>query len=359
MKINLLWGALVVAGFPLLSSCDKDEKPKPAGITFESDLEEVSESDGTFESFHPALTGGDGTGREIEVKLILDKPLAETSVISYSVEGSAVANSASTPIGDYEIDGDENLIIEKGATEAVISIQLYEDGSYEFTDYNDDGLPYENIIITLESVVSGPITIGEAKTYQLDILEDDALVFLVWDPQDDAGEDIGDVDMNLFAWLDGELWDYSVGVNEAQSAEENELLILSASFPDGEYTFSYTYYNGTSNDLDFSAVMFGNLDGENHPYPEEPFVSGGNYTLVNKNTYPASTTEPPEVAIVQSMTKSGISFTNISGITEPATGSRKGNKQSVKLTPEVLRKLKLDPNTRSIQRDLTPFLKKK
>jgi hypothetical protein len=358
MKIKLLWGALVIAGFPFLSSCDKDEKPKPAGITFEVASEEVSESDGTLESFHPVLEQN-GQGREIEVKLILDKPLGETSIISYSVEGSAVANSASTPIGDYEIEGDENLIIEKGATEAVISIQLYEDGAYEYTEYNDDGLPFENIIITLESVVSGPITIGEAKTYQLDILEDDAIVFLSWDPQDDTGEDIGDVDMDLFVWLDGEFQGGSARINEPQSDEENEYVIIAGGFPDGEYGFSYTYYGGTSNDLDFTSAMFGNINNTNYPFPEEAFVSEGNYTLTNVNTYVESDEAPPDVAIVQTMVKSGVAFTSVSSISEPATGSRIGNKQPLKLTPEVLKRLKLDPTIKSLPGTLKPAVKKK
>lgn len=346
----------MIAGFPFLSSCNKDEKPKPAGITFEDDYEEVNESDGTWESFHPAVAQ-DGTGREIKVKLTLDKALAETAVISYSVAGTALPNSAANPVGDFEIEND-NLIIEKGATETIISIQLFEDLSYEYTDYNNDGLPYENIILKLESVVSGPAVIGEKNTFQLDILEDDGIFFLVWDPQDDPGEDNGDVNMDLFVWLDNELWDGSAG-----TTSEQEYVVVAAGFPDGAYTFSYTYYAGTSNDLDFYAIMFGNLNNQAHPYPDEPLVYTGNYTLVNKNTYVKSEAVPPvppDVKIVQSMTKSGLKFTNVSDISEPAAGSRIGaRKPSIKITPELLKKWKLDPTKKEIRTKLNPAFRKK
>lgn len=353
MKCNVIWGAVVVAGFSFLISCDKDEKPKPAGITFEIDYQEVTESDGTFESFHPALTQGQTSGREIEVKLILDKPLAETAVISFSVDGTALANSASNSVGDFEIE-DKNLIIEKGATEAIISIQLYEDTSYEYTDYNDDGLPFENVTLKLETVVSGPITIGEENiTFQLDILEDDALIFLLWDPQDVAGDGVGDVDMDLFVWFDNELWDAS-----AEGGTDQEYVILAGAYPDGIYNLSYTYYEGTSDDLAFSSYMFGNINNQAFPYPETPFISNGTYKLVNKNTYVSSNTSPPDVEIVQSLTKSGVNFTNVTDILEPASSSRLGKKSPVKLTPELLRRLKIDASTKELQGKSKPaFLK--
>lgn len=352
MKIKYLLVAWM-AGLSFLTSCNKEEKPQPAGIGFEVDYQEVEESDGTFESFHPALTQGQTTGREIEIKLTLNKALAETAVIAFTIEGTATVNSAAKPVGDFEI-GERNVIIEKGSTGASISIQLFEDATYEFEEYNDNGLPYENIKLTLTSVVSGPATIvEEKKSFQLDILEDDALVFLVWDPQDDQGVGAGNVEMDLFLWLDNEIFDSSIdGVDQ-------ELVIIFGGYPDGTYGFSYTYYEGTSDNLRFNSVMFGNINNQQYPYPESPLVSSGTYKLVNKNVYDRSASTPPDVAIVQSVVKTGTKFTNLSSITVPASGSRQGGKTSIYPPRELVKRLKINSKKGEIAGELNKTSLKK
>ena len=331
MKRNFIWGLLVVAGFPFLNGCKDDEPPKPAMLNFEKADDEVTESDGTMTSFHPLLVN-DATGTAIEVKLLLDKPLLETSVVSFSLGGTATKNSPSD-IGDYDIEGN-NITLEKGATEAVMTIQLFEDGEPEFDDFNNNDLAFEDIVVTLESVISGPIQIGEQKTFTLNVLEDDAIVFLEWDPQDQAGTGTGDVDMDIFLWLDNELIDYGIA-----KSTETEYVIIYGGYPAGNYSLSYTYYEGTSDDLDIYSVMFGTLNGDDHPYPNDPLVFDGNYKLVNKNTYPQDGSIP-DVQIVQTMVKSGINFSSISAITSPASGSRIGRTSANKLDPATMDKLK-------------------
>jgi hypothetical protein len=123
MKFRSIGGLLLVTGLPLFfGACSKDdEKPKAAGVTFELAEEKVFESDGTIESFHPQFTSS-GTGREVQIKIKLDRAAAQQSEIEYSIEGSATRNTT-TKIGDFDVEGDDEIItIEKGATEAVITL---------------------------------------------------------------------------------------------------------------------------------------------------------------------------------------------------------------------------------------------
>ena len=313
MKINILLGLMVIAGFPFLSSCNKEE-PKPAGVTFEVEGEEVTESDGTIKSFHPLLwqsfSGSSGaTGREIKIKLVLSKPAAATSVLAYSVGGTAKKNSASAT-GDFELTGN-NVTIEKGATEAFITLTLFEDFSFEVDNSNNT---FETIILTLESVISGPVTIGEQKVYTLTVNEDDTLIVLDWTA---AG-----VDMDLFLWYanDSNPLTYS-----ASGGSDPEAVFIPGGFPNGKYKMSYTYYSGNSDNLSFTSSIL-NLGGTINSSTAE-FLSTGNYKLVNINRYDSA--QHPNYkgnpAIVQTMDKSGLNYINATGITAPATGSRYGN----------------------------------
>jgi hypothetical protein len=333
MKIQFLKVLLIAGAIPFVFNACKDDEPKPAGVGFETTGETVNESDGTLKSFHPLFVE-DATGREIQVKLVLDKAVSETSVISYTVTGSAKRSTAAA-VGDFSIEGN-NITINKGEREAVLSIQLFEDFQPEFETYNEEGLPYEDIVITLESVVSGPIKLGEQTTYTLNVLEDDAVIFLVWDPQDDAATTTGDVDMDIFVWLENELWDYS---NNKDT--DIEYVVIAGGYPEGNYSMSYTYYNGSSNNLNFQVQMYGAFNGKNYPFAEEtePLMFTGNYTAVNKNTYPLEGEELPPLQIVQTMKKTGVAFTNVSSISKPASGSRMDTKAMMKLKPETLKQL--------------------
>lgn len=315
MKIKSIVGFLIVGGSLWLSSC-KDDEPAKSGISFEISEESLKESDGTLESFHPLLVDN-ATGREVEIKIAFDKPLAQTAVIKYSVGGTATQSSTSEPIGDFEIVGNgDNITVEKGATEAVITIIVYED--YEFEVEDEDGEGYlETIEITLESVTSGPVKIDEENsTYVLTIYEDDTVIFLDWD----AGSGTrGDVDMDLLLWFDGEIQ----GASD-QAGTEPEGIAIPAGFPNETYGISYTYYSGTSDDLQFTAEI-SNLGGTLNVNDQELSFTG-NYGLANINTY-GDDMDPNykgDPLIVQTMVKSGFNYASITDITEPLEGSRIG-----------------------------------
>jgi hypothetical protein len=306
-----------VAGLFFLTSCKDDEVPK-SNLVFDEIAMEVKESDGTPASFHPLLFDN-ATGREVAVQLTLDRPLAETSVIAFSVEGTAKTNSTTNPVGDFEIkENAKNITIDKGETSASILIQLYEDEGFEID--NNDNL-FETVIIKLTSVVSGTAIIGTDDTFTLKITEDDAVVFLDWDDGDNvAPPDRGDVDMDTYLFLDGQT---VAGSAESGSAAV-EAFNIPAAYPNGTYGVSYTYYSGTSDALKFFSIMFnfgGTMNGGTYNAFNGPALEfTQDYKLVNINKYD----EPgaPEPIVVQTMTKNGFNYSNITQITKPATGSR-------------------------------------
>lgn len=342
-------GILAVASLSFLSSCKDDEETPIAGISFEIDEQEVNESNGTPTSFHPDYTRFQGVGTPIEVKIILDRPAAEDIVVKYDLDGSAtnvnppdVNNqvlvndfSISAGAGISNIDDDE-FTIEKGASEAIIIVTLFEDGTFEF----DEDIQYETIELELESVVSGPGKLGTTNlSHDILVYEDDAVMLLQWMVDNsNAPANVRTVDMDLFVWQNNQVEFVSAQANEEIPENEPpfELLLIPGAWQGGEFGLSYNYFSGTSDDVDFAMFMFGNVNGEYYQWveqsPHNPF--GATYTTANINDYVTSGTSPQ---IVQTMTKDGINFTNFSAITVPASGSRVGTK--MKISPEVSRQM--------------------
>lgn len=328
--------------------CGDDEDPV-AGISFEKTSEETSESNGELTSFHPDLLA-DGVGKDISVKVKLDKPAPSRIVLSYSVGGTALKrnNLSQDQYSDFALNGTsakdtENLIIEAGAMEATITLTIYEDFEFEV---DDDSNLFETVILMLTEVVSGPGFIAEADNrYELNITEDDLLVFLLWDtnPTTTSVFEREGADLDLFAWLEGDV------VNSSTAAgQEIEALFIPGGFPDGTYGFSYTYYEGTADAIDIYPSFFGNISGQFFAFPEEAVIRTARYTLANINKYDEE--DAPSPAIVQTISKNKTSFGAPSEIAVPATGSRtetllkplpvKGNVSNFNTIRQLIRKVK-------------------
>lgn len=329
VKRNVILSLLALSSLLFITACSDDETPK-ATIGFELEEDEITESDGTSTSFHPDLYD-DGAGRDIKVNLIFDRKVEETSVISYTLDGTASTESTeNNDVPDFEIlaEGenatvdDENITIAKGAESASIILRIYEDFSFEYDE--DDGLE-ETITLELNEVVSGSIVLDETSTtsYTLTITEDDPVVYLMWyvDGSDDA-ETVNTVDMDLYVWMDGEVVNASTYDNSDGTYEyPYEGLFIPAGFPDGTYGLSYNYYSGSSDDVYFGSLMWGHVEGDFYAYPEDDYylLAEGTYTTDNLNASDETGIDP---LIVQTMDKSGINFTNISEIEIPESGSR-------------------------------------
>jgi hypothetical protein len=332
MKARLISGILVLTGIVLLSSCGKDPEPN-AGVSFDVTEDATTESDGTIKSFHPLLwksyasnTGATGTatGREYKVKLLLDRPAAETSVISYTITGTAIKNSASA-IGDFSVEG-TNLTIDKGASEAYITLTLFEDFEFFELDNSDD--LFKTIIITLNSVVSGPASISETNNiYTLTINEDDLLSVLQWNINPTTGAALTtalDVDMDLLLWA-GSTQTGLGSVAGATAGEYSnkigtEYTSIPGGFPNATYGLSYIYYSGTANPLSFMSWFVGTIGSTTYTL-DKPLTYTKNYTTANINKYDDATVGKTPI-IEQTVIKSGLTFSNVSAITVPPAYSR-------------------------------------
>jgi hypothetical protein len=348
MKVKLLAGLLLAGAIPLVfSACKDDEEPKKTGISLEKTAEEVMESDGTAASFHPDLWEG-SKGHDVLVKLVLDRPLSEAVVLTYSLSGTATNENAAGEllVNDYALKdgtntsvGSDRITIAKGATEATIKLTVYEDYILLIEEYDEAEL--ETVVLKLESVESGPAVLGTSLEYTLTIREDDSIIFLSW--MDETTEEIGDIDMDLFLWNDGIMIDASANENAEDPDDTFEVLLLPGGYPEGDYGLSYTYYDGTSDNVIFAGVMYGYFNGEFYNYEggEDILAYGGNYTTANLNTYGYDDTSgelvPPPL-VVQTLTKEGVYY-EVSEIDIPAEGSRSGNLLSgSRISPKELKR---------------------
>lgn len=313
-----------------LLACKEDELPK-SSIEFDYQQHDtggqlsVMESNGTLSSFHPTLQNG-STGVQYEIKILLDNPVAETTVIRFSANGPATRDEISA-LGDFDIEPKGNLLtINKGDQSASLKLTVFED--YEFEYFELDNIAYlvEGVTITLEEVTSGTGVLGKNKTFSVFILEDDPAVFLSWDPQDEPGNDPGDVNMDLIFWLNG----VQIG-SSAEPGISYEALSFPAGFPDGQYGFSYNYYSGSSSNLKFYVRIInpgGNIDGF-----ENDLSFSATYTSGNKNKYDESGVPP---SIAQTMNKTGLNYSNLTAITVNTTGSRVMQEQRGKTNTKTM-----------------------
>jgi hypothetical protein len=331
MKIKFLLGVFAIGAVTALNSCKDDEVPV-AGINFELEEQEVTESDGTVASFHPD-DADDGVGRIIKAKLVFDIPLAGDVVLKFDVDGSARQTATTDENIDFEIDAEgdfmtvdgTNLTILKGATEASFNVRLYEDFVMELTEdseFNEDEIPYETVELQLESVVSGPGKLGEAVNHTVKILEDDAYVYLAWGVNNT--ESPGDVNMDLLIYINGT---FAGGSAYSTTANPYEIITIPGGYPTRTFGLSYVYKAGTADDVDFLAELY-NFGGTltTSGGTSNPLLQfNGSYTLQNINNYSSSA---PSSNITQTMVKNGLNYTGVTALTIPATGSREGAKFS-------------------------------
>jgi len=283
-----------------------------------------------------------GQGRNITVRLKLDRALADEAVLAYTVTGTSIPdNPPGREVNDYTIvetgDGltikNGKMTFAKGVTEASITITVFEDDIFEYdeTSLNASQVSYETLILTLTGVVSGPVELGTQPSYTLKILEDDAVFVLNWGV---GGSDSpGDVDMDmLFLQNDVIIW------GSAQVNSSYEIINFPAGFPSGSYGAGYTYYSGTSDDVDFMVSMLstsGTLGGKSYTYPDaDPLAFGGHLVQGNINVWddPTHTGYRGHPAVVQTFTKEGLNYTGISTITTLAAdaSSRQALQRSLK-----------------------------
>jgi hypothetical protein len=344
MKMKVLYSVLILSLVTLIGACDDEETPI-TGIQFEVDEQEVAESDGTLESFHPdvPVDGLDGNvGRIVPVTLSFDRALAGDVVIKIDISGTASPSSVGDDLSDYAIleesdnltvDDDEITIL-SGTEEASFSIVIFEDLLFEYEedgDFNADGVSYETVEIELEEIVSGPGKLGTELEHTLRILEDDVFAYLQWEPQDLADAD-NDVDMDFFISFEN-----GFGISQRNGGTGPEIMIIPGGIGEGEVTMAYNYYSGSSNDLTYWAGFFslaGTLDGEQ--YIDAPLEFEGTYTAENINPYDVTDISPK---VAQTAVKDDINYDDFSGLNSfPDGGSRSKTVRPIQVSKaELLR----------------------
>lgn len=313
MKHNILWGLMAIVAVSLVSSCDDDDPPAPALLEFVTTEVNVKESTGDPESFHPALLNG-ATGHEVDVTITFDKPAPEAAVVAFSLSGTATRTTPANPVGDYAIEGN-NFTIEKGATEAVLTFTIFEDIEFEDDAENNDGAYYEDIVLTLTSVVSGPVQLGQQTTFRINILEDDVEIALTWDA---GGGHAGDADLDMYLWVENDILGSS-----ARAGTQFEGILIPGGFFNETFGVSYTYYSGSSDDLTVISTMINHGGKVNNGGPVHERTAS--YTLANLNRYDDD--QHPDFKglpmVVQYLEKDGHDY-EVSPINVPPSGSRIG-----------------------------------
>ncbi|HEY0744430.1 MAG TPA: hypothetical protein VGD40_23350 [Chryseosolibacter sp.] len=342
MKIKLLLGVLAIGAVTALNSCKDDEVPV-AGVDFELETQDVTESDGTANSYHPEAEGSDGVGRPIKVKLVFDIALAGDAVLEFDVDGTTRQTSNTQELSDFKIEAEgENLTVDgsqvtilKGSTEASFIVTIYEDGRLEFPDddedFTEDDIPFETIELTLERVVSGPIKLGTALKHTVRVLEDDTYVLIGWGVNNT--QSAGDVDMDLWVYINDQ---FAFPVEDSDSQNPYEAFSIPAGIDNLKIGMRYIYKSGTADDVDFESLVanYGGTVARTNGTSDVGIVSAGSYTLANKYV----SAEPHTTS--QSMSKNGFNYTNLTDIVVPTSGSRTRNDATFRLDPRSIRKSK-------------------
>lgn len=254
-------------------SCSEDEKKKIAQISFDGINKTVDENAGTI--FIP-----------FDVN---DGPIDENAELSFEASGTATLDE------DYVFEGWDD------------------DGAY-FTLVDDDIFESnETLVVTISD--SEKVNISSPDTYTVTITDNDADFDLVIDLTWDAGSGTpGDVDMDLVLWEYDPVGDVFTDIDGSfQIGTAFESVTLPGTAVNGTYGLTYQYYEGTSNNLEFTVTFStenGTLEGT-----ENELIFTETYTLNNVN----ATTS---VFIEQIFDKVGTDYNNFSLIDVPPSGSR-------------------------------------
>lgn len=286
--------ATVVVLSVALSSCKDDDPPVKPKVSFAASTMTVKESDGT-----------------IEIEVLLDKPSPKDISIEYSLDGSATdkASVGTNEAYDYEITDDDpgEINIDKGESKGVITISLSSDGFIEDP---------EDIEIQLESATEG-IELTRDDEIKITIEQEDGLIVALYWP---APSTTAYADMDMLVRYGASVPNWETNFFDASlrdGYQGPEFVFFPKTLDNAAFGMSYIYYDGTIDPLNFTVRFIDLVNGAIEP--ESGFqVFTGTYTAANKNKY----TDLNTTHVVQTFVKSGDSFTNISNITAPASGSR-------------------------------------
>lgn len=292
-----------------VTSC-KDDEPEKFNLTFTSATGTAKESD-----------------ENILIELTLDKPAPEDITVKFQLSGTAlddVRADAENDYADYEVDGDyDEIEIAQGETTATITLIPYSDDELE-----DD----ETIIVTITEVGNANVMFDATQVSTTTLTQEDGVIILLEWPESNTAN--GFVDMDLIV---------RIGPNPTSVSADYSGIITGSAFRsfDSEFEFafipktyigtffglnytntaygiSYTYYDGTRDNLTFTSTFIDLINGVTEPESSRQEFTG-TYTLANLNKW-SGTTFP--TAIVQTFRNVGGTYQDFTSITTPVSGSR-------------------------------------
>jgi hypothetical protein len=298
---------LLAVGLVFISSCSKDKddpEPEVATLSFEVSEMTVNEADG-----------------EIEIKLVLDRPAPEDFKVEYELDGNMrdPENADANGRYDFEILADEvgEVEFEKGDESATITIALIQDPYLE--GYTDENTCIPEVLnISIEDVNSDLIDISNDDEIDISVEQEDGMIaMLVWGPTEEGADPYTDVDMDLLLWMEigGELQptDFLGAVGSFQAPELRFVPFLG----DGNYGFSYNYYEGSVEPMEWAIVFADVVNGAIEDEDDQVIYEGA-YSLANRNKW----LETDEFVLAQTFEIDGNEFQNFSDVTIEETGSR-------------------------------------
>jgi hypothetical protein len=256
---------------------------------------------------------------EIEVKLSAPAPTALK--VKYELTGTARDSLTGTNqqvpsrYFDYYVDGVLGEVsFSSGQSSAMIKVQVYVDFVFEES---------ETIIATLVEGGSSIVEISEDNTTTVTIDQQDGkIIALLWD------ETYTDVDMDMFLWI-GEDVNNLEGILSAttlgRTTPQEEVIFIPEIISNEPglanlgFGLSYVYYSGSADPMNFEVHFIDFQDG-NFEAEAGIDVFTATYGAVNKNAYDSPTGTDP--VVVQTFRLVDGVYTDLSGITVPASGSR-------------------------------------
>ena len=235
----------------VLIGCNEKETDNTAG--FETISEVVQEADGS-----------------VEIKILLDRPVAQATSIYFEFEGDAALN------GDFKLITASPLEVTANSREVVIEIELIDESIIESS---------EEMKFTL-TASGGDLVIPPAKSeFTLTIEDNDEApsegiqVDLTWASETET--DIDEFDLNLFIVDNVKIADGYVEDFDMYSRSENqtgfETAWIDADAADGEYYIVALYGSG-NNDIPYTIEINGT--GFDHETVDGDFAKGDVGTAV-------------------------------------------------------------------------------
>ncbi|GEM_PF-2253183 len=279
----------------------------------------------TLKVSNPTLTAKESDA-EIDISISLDKPAPEDITVKFKLTGTAyddVRAQAENEYADFKVDGEyDEIVIAKGETSAIIKLTPYSD-----TDWENN----ETIIVTLTEVKNANVVLDSSPVSTVTLEQEDGMIVSLEWPASNSTVGFVDMDLLVRIGVSAANYDRIIAGSFYDGFDRNfELVFIPKTFvgtlfgydySNSTYGLTYTYYDGTRNDLTFTVTFAELINGEIAEASQQDFTNAVSYTTNNINTWEGSAY--PTI-IAQTFANVGGVFQDFSEIVTPESSSRTG-----------------------------------